>query len=90
MGDYSRVSNEDFDAFEANSKQIEETNNSLRKTRQDIVNKIQGKSVKSVCETWPEACSIVRELMGDAAAQLPAVLNAELNTVLGLPVEPKA
>ena len=47
---YSRVSDEDFNAFDANTKAIEEIRGNLRKVREEIVNKIKGKGVESVCK----------------------------------------
>ena len=81
------VSNEDFEAFEKNRCDLIEISGNIRRLRQNIVDKLKGRGVKGVCDTWREACPFVKAEMGEAEAQLPAVVNAELNTVLGIPVE---
>lgn len=85
--EYVKISNEDFDAFEKNRCEITEIEGNTRRLRQSIVDKLKGRGVKGVCDTWPEACPYVKAAMGELEAQLPAVVNAELNAALGLPVE---
>ena len=86
QGIEAKVSNEDFDAFNRNSEELREMENKFRALRNDIVNKLVGRGVKSTCESWPEACPFIKAEMGEKEAQLPAIVNAELNAALGLPV----
>jgi hypothetical protein len=81
------VSNEDFEAFEKNRNELIEISGNIRRLRQSIVDKLKGRGSKGVCDTWPEACVYVKAEMGEAEPQLPAVVNAELNSALGIPVE---
>jgi hypothetical protein len=85
---YLTVSDEDFAVFASTYDKIRNIKDDIRRMRLTIQNKIQGRSVKGVCDTWPEACAIVREVMGDDV-QLPATINTKLNSELGLPVNEK-
>ena len=85
--EYVTISNEDFEAFEKNRSELCESESNTRQIRENIVNKLKGRGAKGVCDTWPEACPYVKAVMCDPEVQLPAVVNADLNKALGLPVE---
>ena len=85
--EYVTVSNEDFEAFEKNRSELNEMEGNIADLRESIVDKLKGRGAKGVCKTWPEACPYVKAVMGEPEAQLPAIMNAEINAALGLPVE---
>lgn len=84
---YVKISNEDFETFDKHREELNEMNANLRTLGEAIIEKLKGRGAKGVCETWPEACPYVKAEMGENEPQLPAVMNAELNMALGIPVE---